>query len=101
MACCEYHNRLGSKQHSVEYTSGDCGSLKLETLTALVPGIAASAPILNQNRDTVSPDAVAYYDEANKNKDAAIGYGKPDYCCFRCPTLLASLGVAGETEPKP
>lgn len=98
MGCCEHHDRLGSKLHAAEYTAGDCGSLRLKTVEQMVPGTATSAPMIVQDAARAGPGAVPYYMPEHVNKPEAgrvlIGFGRPEYCCFNCPTLLAKLGVA-------
>jgi len=92
MPCCEYHDRLGSKLHSVECIDGSCGSIKLETLVTLIPGLQADAPIPITNPAMASEGAVPALDPSSPHRHV-LGYGKPYYCCFECPTLLAKLGV--------
>ena len=99
MPCCEYHDRLGSKLHAAEFTAGDCGSIKLKTVSQLLPGVGASAPAVVQDLEQAGIGAVAVYAPENGNNDILIGFGRPEFCCFECPTLLAKLGVEVEGQP--
>lgn len=65
MACCAHHDRLDQKLHVDEYTGMVCGSEK--RVLVLVPGGRMSEGEYN-----VAP-------------------GEPEYCCFKCPTLLAAI----------
>lgn len=92
MACCDFHDRLGSKMHAVGFVSGDCGSMKLETVEQMIPGVVASAPFIVQDAKAASPGAVPVYDPSG-NGQHIMGYGKPEYCCFDCPTLKTRLAA--------
>ena len=92
MPCCKLHDDLGKKQISVEYTNGSCGSIRLELVHVPMAGVSLQAPYRIMQADQASPDAVPYLDPGDPHH-TLLGYGKPDYCCFQCPTLLATLGV--------
>ncbi len=94
MPCCKYHDHLGDKLHAGECLDGSCGSIKLETLIALLPGVQAAAPIAITNPAMASAGAIPALDPGDPHHQHVLGYGKPYYCCFECPTLLAKLGVA-------
>lgn len=66
MPCCKFHNRLDMKLSVHEYTAAACGSLSL-------------------------PQAGDNIDRTDGTRVVTPGplLGKPHYCCFDCPVLLA------------
>lgn len=74
MNCCKFHDRLDMKLTVQEYLSAACGSIKAE-----VDAGSQAHP-----RDPVTNEPIVE--------------GKPEFCCFNCPTLLAKLGVTPAQE---
>lgn len=68
MACCAFHDRLDKKLHTHAYTGKICGSdaVKIEEVVG--------------NKGVFNPVA----------DDDGNAITKPEFCCFECPTLLAS-----------
>lgn len=91
MACCDKHDRLDLTLHAVEFTTRICGSPRLETLSEILPGIAAQSPTRLQNAQAASTGAWAVLDPSDPRGLAVMGYGKPYYCCFDCPTLRGTM----------
>lgn len=65
MVCCPMHNRLDLKLTVQEYLSATCGSIK-----ATVDAGSSGHPVDPVTKEFIVP-------------------GKPEYCCFDCPDLLA------------
>lgn len=65
MPCCKFHDRLDAKLTVQEYTASACGSIKADK------------------------DAGSQAHERDPTTGELIVEGKPEFCCFECPNLLA------------
>ncbi len=74
MPCCNFHNRLDLKLTVQQYLSSACGSIKADN----------DAGSLAHPRDPVTGNLAVE--------------GKPEYCCFDCPDLLAKHGVVPKEQ---
>jgi hypothetical protein len=98
MACCVCHDRLDLRLHAVEFTHHLCGSPKLDCLEELLPGVASTGPLRANTPREASPPVL---DPSDPRGLTIMGYGKPYYCCFACPTLRGTLAPPDLQAPLP
>ena len=77
MPCCPMHDRLDLKLTVQEYISAACGSIK------------------------ATSDAGSMGHPVDPVTGKLIVPGKPEYCCYDCPVLLAKHAASGAQTDDP